>query len=477
MVCLKKITDFMVIALLVAALVPAAALAENQDNRWKIATLAPKDLGWGRQVQALVMPWIWESSEQTVKLKVYWGGVMGNDQEYLQKMNIGQLQGAGISGAGALLACPELSVLSLPFLLNNNEEVDYLRTMMYSTFDYYFEQRGYKLLMWMDQDFDQLYSTKYPMNTLEDFRRSRFQNWYGTVEAATLQALGAQPIVTSVLEGHSGFKTGVIDTAFAPAVYYAGSQLFTVMKFVNPVKIRYAPAVIIINAKAWNELPEEYQINLNRNRDSVQVPFLKGIRDENNRALEAMIQYGVERTEFSPETRAEVMRRTRPVWDQLAGKLYPKSLLEEVLQHLESFRTGQTVKAPRFASTSAKPAAAKPAPVVATPAPVAAAPAPVVATPAPVAPAPVVAKPAPAAPAVKAPKPDSTAGLTAWEKRKIQVTRVQEKLAAQGYYKGRIDGLFGPLTLGAILQYQEDNGLMQSGAIDRRLLESLGLGE
>jgi His-Xaa-Ser repeat protein HxsA len=92
-------------------------------------------------------------------------------------------------------------------------------------------------------------------------------------------------------------------------------------------------------------------------------------------------------------------------------------------------------------------------------------------------PAPVAAKPAPAAPAVKAPKPDSTAGLTAWEKRKIQVTRVQEKLAAQGYYKGRIDGLFGPLTLAAILQYQEDNGLMQSGAIDRRLLEALGLGE
>ncbi|MDI6798337.1 MAG: TRAP transporter substrate-binding protein DctP, partial [Desulfatibacillaceae bacterium] len=402
-----------------------------------------------------------------------------------QKMNIGQLQGAGISGAGALLACPELSVLSLPFLLNNNEEVDYLRTMMYSTFDYYFEQRGYKLLMWMDQDFDQLYSTKYPMDTLEDFRRTRFQNWYGTVEAATLQALGAQPIVTSVLEGHSGFKTGVIDTAFAPAVYYAGSQLFTVMKFVNPLKIRYAPAVIIINAKAWNELPEEYQINLNKNRDSVQTPFLKGIRDENSRALEAMIQYGVERTEFSPETRAEAIRLTRPVWDQLAGKLYPKSLLAEVLQHLESFRKGETVKAPRFATT--RPAVVRPAPAPVAPrpapAPVAApaevtAPAPApVAAPAPVVakPAPAPAKPAPAAPAVKAQSADSTAGLSAWEKRKIQVSMVQEKLAAQGYYKGRIDGLFGPLTLAAILGYQEDNGLVQSGAIDRRLLESLGL--
>ncbi|MBI5844563.1 MAG: TRAP transporter substrate-binding protein DctP [Deltaproteobacteria bacterium] len=444
-----KLRPLILLTLLVIGLVPASqALAEKRAVVWKVATLAPKNVGWGQQVQSLVVPWIRDSTNDELKLKIYWGGVMGNDNEYLQKMKIGQLQGAGISGAGANLACPELSVLGLPFLIRNYQEVDYLRTMMFATFDYYFDQRGYKMLMWMDQDFDQLYSTRFPMNTLEDFKRCRFQNWYGPLEAATVKALGGQPIVTTVIEGHSAFKSGVIDTAFAPAVYYAGSQLFQVMKYVNPLNIRYAPALIVITEKEWSALPEEYQDNLDSARGKVQAAFVKGIRDENKRALEGMIKYGIKHTEFAAETRAEAMRRTRPVWDQLAGKLYPRSLLEEVLKYLESFRAGKAIKTPRFkagASTGAKP-----------PVPVA---------------SPAAVQPVPAA---KGGDSD-TSELSAWEKRKIQVRKVQEKLAAMGYYKSDIDGVFGPITQEAILDYQEAKGLIESGAIDRRLLRSMGI--
>lgn len=440
-------TRLLMLILMASLLFPAGAFSENRDIRWKVATLAPKNVGWGQQVQALVMPWIRDSTNDELKLKIYWGGVMGNDNEYLQKMKIGQLQGAGISGAGANLACPELSVLGLPFLLRNYQEVDYLRMMMFATFDYYFAQRGYKMLMWMDQDFDQLYSTRFPMNTLEDFKRCRFQNWYGPLEAATVKALGAQPIVTTVIEGHSAFKSGVIDTAFAPAVYYAGSQLFSVMRYVNPLKIRYAPALIVVTEKEWDTLPEEYQDNLDGARGKVQALFVKGIRDENQRALDGMIKYGIKLTEFSPETRAEAIKRTRPVWDQLAGKLYPKSLLEEVLRYLESFRAGKAIKTPRFKVTQA---VAKP-----------------------VAPATSI-KVAQSEPPSKGGDSDSS-GLSAWEKRKIQVRKVQEKLAAQGYFKGEVDGIFGPITQEAILDYQEAKGLIENGAIDRRLLRSLGI--
>lgn len=455
-----KLRLLILVTLLVIGLVPApSALAEKRTTVWKVATLAPKNVGWGQQVQSLVMPWIRDATNDDLKLKIYWGGVMGNDNEYLQKMRIGQLQGAGISGAGANLACPELSVLGLPFLLRNYQEVDYLRTMMFATFDYYFAQRGYKMLMWMDQDFDQLYSTRFPMNTLEDFKRCRFQNWYGLLEAATVKALGAQPIVTTVIEGHSAFKSGAIDTAFAPAVYYAGSQLFSVMKYVNPLKIRYAPAIIVITEKEWNALPEEYQDNLDGARGKVQAAFVKGIRDENQRALDGMIKYGIKLSEFTAETRAEAMRRTRPVWDQLAGKLYPKGLLEEVLQYLDSFRAGKAIKTPRFKAgqTAAKPAQAPAAVAPAKPAQ-----------------APAAARTAPSEPAAKTAEED-TSGLSAWEKRRIQVRKVQEKLAAQGFYKGEVDGLFGPMTQEAILGYQESKGLIESGAIDRRLLRSLGI--
>jgi putative peptidoglycan binding protein len=57
-----------------------------------------------------------------------------------------------------------------------------------------------------------------------------------------------------------------------------------------------------------------------------------------------------------------------------------------------------------------------------------------------------------------------------------QVTvNVQEALAAAGYYDGLIDGVLGPMTREAIANYQADNGLAVTSAIDEPTLATMGL--
>jgi chemotaxis protein histidine kinase CheA len=57
-----------------------------------------------------------------------------------------------------------------------------------------------------------------------------------------------------------------------------------------------------------------------------------------------------------------------------------------------------------------------------------------------------------------------------------QVTaNVQSALQAQGYYRGEVDGLIGPLTRGAIADYQRDHGLYTTSTIDQPTLQSLGI--
>ena len=41
-----------------------------------------------------------EATDGRLKLKVFWGGVLGNDVDYLRKMKTGQLHGAGLSAEG-----------------------------------------------------------------------------------------------------------------------------------------------------------------------------------------------------------------------------------------------------------------------------------------------------------------------------------------------------------------------------------------
>jgi hypothetical protein len=55
------------------------------------------------------------------------------------------------------------------------------------------------------------------------------------------------------------------------------------------------------------------------------------------------------------------------------------------------------------------------------------------------------------------------------------VGAVQSDLAKQGYYRGMIDGVYGPQTRVAITRYQSNHGLQVTGSLTTATLRSLGL--
>jgi len=55
------------------------------------------------------------------------------------------------------------------------------------------------------------------------------------------------------------------------------------------------------------------------------------------------------------------------------------------------------------------------------------------------------------------------------------VSAVQSDLAKQGYYRGGIDGVYGPQTRVAITRYQSNHGLQVTGSLTTATLQSLGL--
>ena len=241
------LTACVVLALLCAPVLasPDSERREKAKYTWKLATLAPKGVGWAIHTNNFLIPWVEEVSKGDVYIKVYWGGVMGDEKSVIHKMHVGQLQGGGFSGQGAALLCPEFAVFELPFLFRNWEEVDFIKDQMTATMDKYMAEQGFKLLLWNDQDFDQLYSTKYRFDKMEDFKKAKFFTWYGPLEVAVLQKLGANPIPVDVPEAPTMIRQHVADSAVAPALFVVGAQMYNVIKYVNPVKIRYSPSPVV----------------------------------------------------------------------------------------------------------------------------------------------------------------------------------------------------------------------------------------
>ncbi|MEW5734870.1 MAG: TRAP transporter substrate-binding protein DctP [Thermodesulfobacteriota bacterium] len=345
---LVRLAGLVLAAVLLCAAV-APALAQDKDAEkakyiWKMATLAPKGVGWAIHVNNLLLPWVKKMSNGEVYIKIYWGGVMGDEDAAIKKMSIGQLQGGGFSGQGATMLCPEFAVFELPFLFNDYGEVDYIKDTMTESMDKQMEKYGVKFLMWGDQDFDQIYSTRWPLNKLDEFRKAKFFTWYGELEAEVFKKLGVVPITIDVPEAPTAVRQGIADSAIAPSIFMVGTQMYNIVKYVNPVKIRYSPGPIVVTLAAYNELPPAYKETFSKDRYNLVKEFCKLARIDNQKCLDAMIKYGVKKVEMSPDELAKMKSLTRPVWDEMAGKLYPKSLLEEVQSRLAEYRSKHPTK-------------------------------------------------------------------------------------------------------------------------------------
>jgi peptidoglycan hydrolase-like protein with peptidoglycan-binding domain len=56
------------------------------------------------------------------------------------------------------------------------------------------------------------------------------------------------------------------------------------------------------------------------------------------------------------------------------------------------------------------------------------------------------------------------------------VAVLQETLADKGFDPGPFDGVFGPMTLGAVLNYQTARGLQVDGLVGPQTFHALGIG-
>ncbi len=317
---------------------PAAQAQEKDGVQWKVGTLAPKGIGWANQVARILVPAVRDASDGHVSLKVFWGGAVGDDKEILAKMRKNRLQAGGLTALGATLACPEMAILQLPFLFNNYDEVDCVREHIYPEFERHMKKNGFHLWIWVDQDFDKVYSVDKKLRTLADFTHVRFATWHDPIEERVFTSLGAVAVPVTIPELPATIKSGKADALLAPAIWMVGAQMHSAVRYVTPLSIRYSPSVIIVTQDAWQALPKNYRDRATAMRARVTSEFTQAVRMDNKKYFDAMIQYGVQKVNMPPHDVMDLRLKTAPVWEEMAGKAYPRELLDQITSLLKQCR-------------------------------------------------------------------------------------------------------------------------------------------
>ncbi len=148
-------STFLVLLILIAT----AGNAPSKTRVIKLATLAPEGSAWTEIFNNLNTE-LKEKTNNGVRLKIYPGGVLGDEKDMIRKMYVGQIHGAVLTSAGLSTIFSEMDVFQIPFLFKSYDEIDYVLDKMDRFFKKGFEDKGYILPAWTEGGFIRLMSTK-----------------------------------------------------------------------------------------------------------------------------------------------------------------------------------------------------------------------------------------------------------------------------------------------------------------------------
>lgn len=305
---------------------------------FKVASIAPAGSVWITEFEKFIQ----EVSEKTggeVGFRIYPGGVMGDDQAMLRKMRVGQLQGGGFTMSGISQIIPDFPVMSTPFLFQSYEEIDAVKAGLKEDFVEIFRKKGMEFLAYNEVGLVYAMSTS-PLPTIEDLKQSK--SWTPSGDQLTeafMMNLGITPIQLTIPDVLSSLQTGLVNTVFNSLYGSIVLQWYTKANYISTMPYGYAYGVFVLDRKAFNKLPANYQAIVKESSDKFFAIIEEKTRQSNNDSKQVLKEQGVTFVDpADPSVLATMQENRDKTIKQSVGRIFSKEIYDKVAKILSEFR-------------------------------------------------------------------------------------------------------------------------------------------
>ncbi|MHC4390060.1 MAG: TRAP transporter substrate-binding protein DctP, partial [Planctomycetota bacterium] len=183
------------LALGLTVVIAAPAHAQKKERiELKFGTLAPDNTPWSDILKNFKKE-LQKSTRGQIRVKNYLNGVKGDEAAMLQMIKFGQLTGGGFTSGGLSTVVPEMQVLEIPYLFNNDAEADFVMDeIVKADFQKLCADRGLHLYIWAVNGWHDFGSTTDQLVTPEDFDNVKTHMQETDSQRALLKSLGANPV-------------------------------------------------------------------------------------------------------------------------------------------------------------------------------------------------------------------------------------------------------------------------------------------
>lgn len=304
----------------------------------KLATVAPEGSSWMVQIRQGAEE-VAEKTAGRVKIKLYGGGVMGNEKAVLRKMRIGQLQGGAFTSGAMATVYSDLSLYSLPMLFNSLEEVDFVRASMDTVLKKGLEAKGFACFGFAEGGLALMFSQQ-PIATLDALKGKKVWVPEGDLPSyAAMEANGLTPVTLPLTDVLTGLQTGLIDVIGSSPLAAIAFQWHTQVKYFSPTPLSYIYALLVVDAKVMKKMSPADQQVVREVFEAIYQRLDKENRFENAQAEEALLNQGL--IEEKPMQQLAQMRATAEaaLSKRAENGLFSAELYAEVKALLQQFRS------------------------------------------------------------------------------------------------------------------------------------------
>ena len=330
----RAVITMLSVSMLLVAGLPASA------RTIKLATLAPEGSPWYDIIRDMAETWE-QASAGRISVRIYPGGVAGDEPDMVRKMRIGQLHAAAISGAGLPEIAPEVRALMMPMMLGSDEELDYVRQRIGPRLEAILEAKGFKVLTWGDAGWVHFF-TRQPVVRPEDLKPLRLFVWAGDdAHVEAWKDAGYRPVPLAATEIHTALQSGLIDAFSTTPIAALSFQWFGQAKHMTDLK--WAPLIgaLVISTRTWRAIPDDLKPNFLEAAREAGARMRREIRKLGDEAVEVMKKHGLVVHQVPPAVAARWEKSARAGYASIVGRVVPAEMVAEVERLRNEYRASR----------------------------------------------------------------------------------------------------------------------------------------
>ncbi|MFC1543362.1 TRAP transporter substrate-binding protein DctP [Candidatus Neomarinimicrobiota bacterium] len=311
----------------------------------KLATLAPIGSPWYDVILDITQEWQ-EITDNQVQVKLYPGGVAGDERDLITKMRLNHIQAAAMTATGISEVDKGIWGLSIPLILDDYNQLDWLRAQIEDELVRRLEEAGFIALAWADVGWVYWFSRD-PVYVPEDLKGQRIFTWSSGPNVEGLwKSGGFHSVSVASTDVLPALQTGLIDAIGTTPLVAATSQWFGIAKYMNPQKWSVMTGGILITKRAWEQIPAELRPKLRASIEGQQDRIHNEIRYMDDGAVDVMKEYGLTVVELTPEQRASWREWLEPEIHQLRGLLTDSTMYDMIMELCKELPPPATASTP-----------------------------------------------------------------------------------------------------------------------------------